>query len=216
MKKRKIINIVLIVCIVIGIFFVIKFDLVGKIENKIYQQKIKNEASAKTNEKYPDEPELITETFIDKDGNEIVVEMRKIVVKDEDTGQEVLMYEDTAEPKIIYIRAYKGKIKQIEDSKIYFIVDKEFSEPIFGSGTTSYNFEDVGDYQIIFDLGSYNLEVDTSVGYFVCDHLNLDFKDLDSIEDLEKAVGKYIRVQDSKYRDYYTGEDYKALSFFTE
>lgn len=216
MKKRKIINIVLVACIVIGIFFVIKFNLAGKIENIIYQQKIKNEISNEANEKYPDEPELITEKFIDKDGNEIVVEMRKIVVKDEETGQEVLMYEDTAEPKIIYIRAYKGKIEQIEDSKIYFIVDKEFREPRFGSGTTSYHFEDVGDYQIIFDLGSYNLEVDTSVGYFVCDHLNLDFKDLASIEDLEKVVGKYIRVQDSKYRDYYTGEDYRVLSFFTE
>ena len=216
MKKRKIINIVLVVCVAIGIFFVIKFNLVGKIENIIYQQKIKNEISNEANEKYSDEPELITEKFIDKDGNEIVVEMRKIVVKDEDTGQEVLMYEDTAEPKIIYIRAYKGKIERIEDSRIYFIVDKEFKKPGFGSGTASYNFEDVGDYQIIFDLGSYNLEVDTSVGYFVCDHLNLDFKDLASIEDLEKAVGKYIRVQDSKYRDYYTGEDYKVLSFFTE
>src|SRR4030042_2649075 len=216
MKKRKIINIVLVVCIVIGIFFVIRFDLVGIIENIIYQQKIKNEISNEANEKYPDEPKLITETFIDKDGNEVIVEMRKIIVKDEDTGQEVLMYEDTAEPKIIYIRAYKGKIKQIEDSRIYFIVDKEFRKPIFGSGTTNYNFKDVGDYQIIFDLGSYNLEVDTSVGYFVCDHLNLDFKDLASIEDLEKAVGKYIRVQDSKYRDYYTDEDYKVLSFFTE
>ena len=216
MKKRKIINIVLVVCIVIGIFFVIKFDLVGKIENMIHQQKIKNEASDKIDEKYPDEPELIKETFIDKDGNEIVVEMRKIVVKDEDTGQELLMYEDTAEPKIIYIRAYKGKIERIEDSRIYFIVDKEFKKPRLGSGTASYSFGDVGDYQIIFDLGSYNLEVDTSVGYFVCDHLNLDFKDLDSIEDLEKAVGKYIRVQDSKYRDYYIGEDYRVLSFFTE
>ena len=216
MKKRKIINIVLVVCIVIGIFFVIKFDLVGKIENKINQQKIKNEILVKTNEKYPDEPELITETFIDKDGNEVVVEMRKIVVKDENTGQELLMYEDTEEPKIIYIGAYKGKIERIEDSRIYFIVDKEFREPGFGSGTASYNFEDVGDYRIIFDLGSYNLEVDTSVGYFVCDHLNLDFKDLASIEDLEKVVGKYIRVQDSKYRDYYTGEDYRVLSFFTE
>jgi len=54
------------------------------------------------------------------------------------------------------------------------------------------------------------------VGYFVCDHLNLDFKSLDNVEGLEKAVGKYIRVQDSKYEDYYTGEDYKVLSFFTE
>ena len=216
MKKRKIINIVLITCIAVGIFFVIKFDLISKIENKIYLQKIKNEILAKTNEKYSDKPESITETFTDKDGNEVVVEMRKIVVKDEVSGQEVLMYEDIAEPKTIYIKTYKGKIESIEDNRICFIVDKEFKKPKFGIGTSSYNFEDVGNYKIIFDLGSYNLEFDTNVGYFVCDHLNLDFKSLDSIEDLEKVVGKYLRVQDSKYRDYYTGGDYKVLSFFTE
>ena len=216
MKKRKIINIVLIACIAIGIFFVIRFDLVSKIENKIYQQKIKNEILAKANEKYSDKPESITETLKDKDGNEIVVEMRKIVVKDENTGHEVLMYEDIAEPKIIYSKTYKGKIERIEDRRIYFIVDEEFSEPIFGSGTTGYHFKDVKNYQIIFDFGNYNLAVDTSVGYFVSDHLTLDFKSLDSVEDLEKVVGRYIRVQDSKYRDYYTGGDYKVLSFFTE
>lgn len=216
MKKRKIINIVLVTCIAIGIFFVIKFDLISKIENKIYLQKIKNEILTKANEKYSDKPESITETFKDKDGNEVMVEMRKIVVKDENTGQEVLMYEDIAEPKIIYVKTYKGKIESIEGNRIYIIVDKEFKKPKFGISTSSYSFEDVGNYKIIFDLGSYNLDFDASVGYFVCDHLNLNFKSLDSIEDLEKVVGKYIRVQDSKYRDYYTGDDYKVLSFFKE
>ena len=216
MKKRKIINIVLITCIAVGIFFVIKFDLVSKIEKKIYLQKIKNEVLAKSNEKYSDKPESITETFKDKNGKEVEVGMRKIVVKDENTGHEVLMYEDIAEPKIIYSKTYKGKIESIEDNRICFIVDKEFKKPKFGIGTSSYNFEDVENYKIIFDLCSYNLEFNTNVGYFVCDHLNMDFKSLDSIEDLEKVVGKYIRVQDSKYRDYYTGDDYKVLSFFTE
>jgi len=204
MKKRKIINIILVTIIIIGIFFIIKFDLVRRIENKINQQKIKNEASAET-----DEFELITETFIDKDGNEIVVEMRKIVVKDEETGEEVMMYEDTAEPKTINDYLYKGTVEKIEDNKVYFTVDKE-------SKNGSYFCEEVSDYQIIFDLSSYNTEVDTSVEYFVCDHLTLDFKDLDSIEGLKKLVGKYIRVQDGKYEDYYTGEEYKVLNFFTE
>jgi len=204
MKRRKIINIVLTVFIVIGIFFVIKFNLVGKIENKIQQQKIKNGVSAKT-----DESELIMETFIDKDGNEVVVEMRKIVAKDEETGEEVVMYEDTAEPKIIHDYMYKGTVEKIENNKVYFVVDKE-------SKNGSYFFKDVKDYQIIFNLSSYSTEVDTSVEYFICDHITLDFKDLDSIKDIEKLVGKYIRVQDGKYEDYYTGEEYKVLNFFTE
>jgi len=204
MKKRKIINIILIVLIVIGIFFVIKFDLVGKIENKVNQQRIKNETSAET-----DESGLITETFIDENGNEIKVEMRKIVVKDEETGEEVVMYEDTAEPKVIHDYMYKGTVEKIDNKKVYFTVDKE-------SKDGSYFCEDVKDYQIIFDLGSYNTDVDTSVEYFVCDHITLDFKDLGNIEDLETLIGKYIRVQDSKYEDFYTSEEYKVLNFFTE
>jgi len=204
MKKRKITNIVLIILIVISIFLVIKFDLVGKIENKVNQQKIKNETSAET-----DESGLITETFIDENGNEIKVEMRKIVVKDEETGEEVVMYEDTAEPKVIHDYMYKGTVEKIDNKKVYFTVDKE-------SKDGSYFCEDVKDYQIIFDLGSYNTEVDTSVEYFVCDHINLDFKDLGNIEDIETLIGKYIRVQDSKYEDFYTGEEYKVLNFFTE
>jgi len=214
MKKKSTIIIVIVICIAIGIFFVIKFDLISKIENKIYLQTVKNEILTEANEKYADEPELISETFTDKDGNEIVVKMKKIIVKDENTGQEVLMYEDIAEPKIIDVKSYKGKIEIIRKNKIFFIVDKEFKKPIFGNGTDNYKFEDVKDYQITYDLESYNLDFDESVGYFVCDHLNLDFKDLESIEDLENIVGKYIRLQDSKFRDYYTGEkNIKCLAF---
>ena len=216
MKKKSIIIIVIVICIAIGIFFVIRFDLLSKIENMIYLQKIKNVILTEANEKYSDEPELVTETFTDKNGNEIVVKMKKIVVKDENTGQEVLMYEDIAEPKIVDVKSYKGKIEIIKENKIFFIVDKEFKKSIFGDGTDNYKFEDVKDYQIIYDLESYNLDFDESIGYFVCDHLNLDFKDLDSIEDLENMVGKYIRLQDSKFRDYYTDEEYKVLSIFTD
>lgn len=216
MKKKSIIIVVIVTCISIGIFFVIKFDLIRKIENKIYLQKIKNEILTEANEKYSDKSEFITKTFTDKDGNKIVVKMKKIVVKDENTGQEVLMYEDIAEPIIVYVRSYKGKIETIENNKIFYAVDKEFKKSIFGIGTDNYNFEDVKDYQIIYDIESYNLDFDETVGYFVCDHLNLDFKNLGSIEYLEKIVGKYIRVQDSKFRDYYTGEEYKVLSFFTD
>ena len=126
MKKKIIIIITIVMFIVIGIFSVIKFDLVSKIENKIHLLKIKNEILSEANEKYSDEPELITETFTDKDGNEIAVEMRKIVVKDKATGQELLMYEDTAEPKIVYVKSYKEKIEKIEGGKVFFNVDKEF------------------------------------------------------------------------------------------
>lgn len=212
MKNRTITIIFTVMCIAAGILCIVKFDLISKIENKIYLQKIKNETLAEANAKYTDEPELINETFIDKDGNEIIVKMRKIVVKDESTGQEVLMYEDIQEPEIEDINSYKGKIKTITENKIFFIVDKEFNKSKFESDS----FEDVKDYKIIYDLKNYNLYFDENDEYFVCDHINLDFKDLDSIMDLKKIIGKYVRLQDSRFRDYYTDEEYKVLSFFTE
>jgi hypothetical protein len=209
MKKRKVINIVLVICIAIGVFLVIRFGLVSRIENIVYEQKIKNENLNKDDEMHNDGPELVTEKLLDKDGNEVVIEMRKIVVKDEETGEEVIMYEDTAEHKIIYDYMYQGTVEKIDGNKIYFTIDKE-------SENGSYFCEDVKDHMIIFNLDSYDTEADTGVGYFVCDHLILDYDDFYSIKDLEKLVGKYIRVQKSKYEDYYTGEEYKVLNFFTE
>jgi len=209
MNTRKVINIVLVICVAIGVFFVNRFDLVGKIENIIYEQKVKNETLNKADERNNDEDKFIKEKLLDKDGNEVVAEMRKIVVKDEETGEQVIMYEDTAEHKIIYDYMYQGEVEKIGDNKVYFAIDKE-------SKSGSYFCEDIKDYQIIFNLDSYDTEFDTGVGYFVSDHLNLDFKEFYSIKDLEKLVGKYIRVQNSKYEDFYNGEEYKVLNFFTE
>jgi len=66
MKKRIIIIITIVTCIAIGIFSVIKFDLVRKIENKIHLQKIKNEILTEANKKYSDEPELIIAKFLNQ------------------------------------------------------------------------------------------------------------------------------------------------------
>ena len=68
MKNRKIINIILVACIDAGIVFIIKFDVFGKIENRINEEKIRNETLNKAEEAFADEPEFITETFTDKNG----------------------------------------------------------------------------------------------------------------------------------------------------
>lgn len=119
--------------------------------------------------------------MLDKDGNEIVIEMEKIVVKDED-GSKVEMYVDTAKPIIIYDYMYKGKITKIEDNKIYFNVDLEVKE-----GT---------DY--IFDIDTYNLEFDPNTSYSVNDSLVYDYESFYRAEDLKNIIGEYLR--DRKFR----------------
>ena len=206
MKKRIIINIILVTCIIAGILFLIRYDVMGRLYDVINRQVAQN----KSDQVNGDDPEeIIYETVLDGDGNEFVIEMEKIVVEDED-GNEVEMYVDTAEPIIIYDYMYKGKITKIKDSKIYFTVDLEVKEG------TDHSFENVKDYEIIFDIDSYNLEFDTSSEYSVNDSLVYNYEIFYKAEDLQDIVGKYLRVTDTGLEDNYTGEKYKSLTFFNE
>jgi hypothetical protein len=134
MEKRKIINISLVVCIVIGIFFTIKFDLVTKTEDKIYQQKIKSEISLKANDKCFGEPISITEAFIDEEGNEAE-----------------LAEEAELELNLINSDRNEGTLVNIEYNKLYFMVNKEVRE-------LPYLSEDVEDYEVVFDIGTFNFK----------------------------------------------------------
>ena len=206
MNKRKIINIVLIVCTIVGMFFLIKYDVMGRLYDIIKLQVAQNKSDQVNGDALE---EIIYETVLDEDGNEFVIEMEKIIVEDED-GNEVEMYVDTAEPIIVYDHMYKGKITKTEDNKIYFTVDLEVKEG------TSHSFENVKDYEIIFDIDSYNLEFDTSSEYSVNDSLVYNYEIFYKAEDLQDIVGKYLRVTDTGLEDNYTGEKYKSLTFFNE
>ncbi len=113
---------------------------------------------------------------------------------------------DTAETKIIYDYMYKGIIKKIEDNKIYFLVDKE-------SRSGSHFCEDVKDYQIVFDIDTYDLESDPYVGYSVNDFLIFDFKHYYNANELEFLVGEYLRVCNIMGRDSHTAKICKDLVF---
>jgi len=206
MSKRKIINIVLIVCTIVGIFFLIKYDVMGRLYDIIKLQVAQNKSDQVNRDALE---EIIYETVLDEDGNEFVIEMEKIIVENED-GNEVEIYVDTAEPIIVYDHMYKGKITKIEDNKIYFTVDLEVKEG------TGHSFENVKDYEIIFDIDSYNLEFDTSSEYSVNDSLVYNYEIFYKAEDLQDIVGKYLRVTDTGLEDNYTGEKYKSLTFFNE
>ena len=206
MNKRKIINITLIACTIIGVFFLIKYDVMGKLYDIIELQTAQNKSDQVNRDALE---EIIYETVLDEDGNEFVIEMEKIIVEDED-GNEVEMYVDTAEPIIVYDHMYKGKITKIEDNKIYFTVDLEVKEG------TDHSFENVKDYEIVFDIDSYNLEFDTSSEYSVNDSLVYNYEIFYKADDLQPIIGKYLRVTDTSLEDNYTGKRYKSLTFFNE
>lgn len=206
MKKRIVINIILIACITAGTFFMIRYDIMGKLYDAMSRQVAQN----KTQSENDNQRELKYETLFDEDGNEIVIEMEKIVVADEN-GNKVEMYVDTSEPMVIYDHTYKGKITRIEDNKIYFIVDQKVKKG------TEHIFENIKDYEIVFDINLYNLEFDpSSAGYLVNDSLVYEYKSIYKAEDLKGAMGKYLRVNDTLFEDYHTGKEYKSLIFYNQ
>ena len=205
MRKKRIIIIVVVgimLVLLAGLFFLVKYDVMGKLYDVTFghsQEKEDAEAMG----------DIIHETILDKDGNEIVIEMEKVVVEDED-GNKVEMYVDTAEPIIIEDKMYKGEITKIEDNKIYFMVDKE------GNIADEFMFEDVEDYEIVIDVDTLDLEADSSDPYPLVDYLSFGQDRFYSATDLVDLVGKSLRVQNILIEDNYTGEEYRSIVFYLE
>ena len=209
-KKRIIISIVVVICVLVGSFFIMRFGVVGRIYNAINKPVVENKAES---EKEAPE-ELKYETEHDKDGNEYVVEYRKQILTDLETGEEVEIWEDTAEKTIIYNNTYEGRIQKIEDNKIYFMVDFEVKED-------PYIFENVKDYLVVFDIDTYVFESDPS-SHYGCDFLEYLNEDQDiwgnfvnfySADELEFLVGEYLSVQAFMNEDPNTGDTSKTLFF---
>jgi len=207
-KKRIIISIVVVICVLVGSFFIIKFGVIGRIYDTV--NKLAFAIIAVPSKKEAPE-ELKYETLHDKDGNEVVIEYRKQIVTDLETGEEVEMWADTAKGIRIYRNEYFGRIEKIEDNKIYFIVDKEIEFKEIEPGQWKLTVENVEDYQVVFDIDTYDPEFDPNIDYDVCDSLTFDFKPFSSAGELEFLVGEYLEVHESMSKDYYTGEINKSL-----
>jgi len=208
-KKKIIISIVVVICVLAGIFFIMRFGVLGRIYDTIRCYVVQEKAESDEDV----QEELKYETWHDEDGNEFVVEMRKIIVKDEE-GNEVEMWEDTAEGITIYNNIYEGTLDKIEGNKIYFIVDRIVKGENFDG-------EDAKGHQIIYDIDTYDLESDPSVDYSVCDSLIVHPEDLwsadehfYSADEMKFLVGEYLRVQDCMAEDSHTGERHKTLVFY--
>jgi len=203
MKKRTIINTIILVVFITGVFFIAKFDAMGKLYERMKQQATQN----KTNQENNTQRDTVHKTFLNEAGNEVFIEMEKIIVEDED-GNKVEMYVDTAEAIIIYDYTYKGKITKIEDNKIYFEVDLELIEG------TSAGYNNVKNYELVFDIDTYDLESNKNVGYSVNDDLTYDYKMYFSAGGLRVFIGKNVRLQDVCFKDSHIDEEYKSLVFY--
>jgi len=194
--------VILIVIIVITALAFIKFDVCKKVQNLFL------DAANRGNISY--------ENAVDKYGNEYLIEFSDVNAIDISTGEEVIITEEINDAIIEKQIFYNGEIRDLKDNKIYFIVDK------VGTSSTLSSFKDVEDYQVVFDLNTYDLESDPySKARYWPDFITVQTGDplepsifIHDIWELEFLVGKNVIVGDIIFSDYYTSQSYKELLFY--
>ena len=196
MRKKKIIIIVVVgvaIVLLAGLFFLVKYDVMGKFYDFIDSQIAEDTTASLT----PGRGEVV--------GDE------KIYLIDEEGNEVDLVEEVEIEVNVIHNNYYEGTLVNIENNKLFFMVDKEVQED-------PYAVEDVEDYQVIFDIDTFSFEVGSRSDS--CDSLVFygsgDEKDcyqFSSAGELEFLVGKYLSVCYSVTEDPYTKAIYKVLTF---
>ena len=208
MLNRKKINIFLIVSIILLILVAIKFNYLEKIIDYKNVWINRNKSDDKAENDVNDYPEYIYETFIDKDENEVVIEMERKTGTI--NGEDIIFYEDTADPEVIYCHFYQGIVKSVDNEKIIFLVDKECKNADLNE--SFYDYKDVVDYEIEFDFYDYNTQHDEKFG--IRDMITVNTVEIKDYTDLEKLTGKYLKIVDSEFRDNVTKILVKGLDFY--
>jgi len=187
-KLIKVVGSVLV--LLAGLFFLVKYDVMGKLYDVIDSQIAEDATSDVT----PGRGEVI--------GGE------KIFLIDEEGNEVELVEEVEIEVNVIHNNYYEGTLVNIENNKLFFMVDKEVQED-------PYSVEDVDDYQVIFDIDTFNFKAESC--YDALEYYGSgDEKDcyrFYSAGELEFLVGKYLSVCYSVTEDPYTKAIYKGISF---
>jgi len=209
MLNKKKVSIFLIISIVLLILTIIKFNYVEGIFNYVKGWINRNKNINKIEDDIDDYPEYIYETFLDKDGNEVVIEMERRTGAID--GEDVIFYENTAEAEVVYCHFYQGVINSVDDEKIIFLVDKECKNVDLDK--SYYDYEDVEDYEIEFNFDDY--KSGSSNESLNSNSIFINSNEIGNRVEVEKLVGKYIVVQDFQFKDILTKSTANSLNFYT-
>lgn len=209
MLNKKKVSIFLIISIVLLILTIIKFNYVEGIFNYVKDWINRNKNINKIENDIDDYPEYIYETFLDKDGNEVVIEMERRTGTID--GEDVIFYENAAEAEVIYCHFYQGVINSVDDEKIIFLVDKECKNVDLDK--SYYDYEDVEDYEIEFNFDDY--KSGSSNESLNSNSIFINSNEIGNRVEVEKLVGKYIVVQDFQFKDILTKSTANSLNFYT-
>lgn len=205
MLDRKKVNIFLIIGIILLVLVAVKFNYFKKIFEYKNIWMSRDKSDDKTDNNYP---EYIYESFTDKDGNEVVIEMeRKTGTLN---GEDIIFYEDTNDSQVVYCHFYQGILKDVDSEKIIFLVDKECKNADPDSSLDDY--KDVEDYEIKFFLSDYNTNHNKELG--IRDMITINTIEIQNYSYLEKLIGKYLKIIDSEFKDNTTKILVKGLDIF--
>jgi len=204
MIRRKIINIFVLISFILLILVAIKINLFGRLVE--YSERF-NSLEQNLEENKDDHLDYIYETFVDGDGKDISVKMEKKTGTIDD--EEVIFYEDTLESEIINYHFYKGIVKTVDDKKIVILVDKEClnADP----KDSFYEYIDIEDYKLVFYFKDYEKEYEE---YGIKDRISVNTVTINNIIELQKIIGKYLRICDSEYKDTIFNVTNCQLDFF--
>lgn len=209
MLNKKKVSIFLIISIVLLILTIIEFNYVEGIFNYVKDWINRNKNINKIEDDIDDYPEYIYETFLDKDGNEVVIEMERRTGTID--GEDAIFYENTAEAEVVYCHFYQGVINSVDDEKIIFLVDKECKNVDLDK--SYYDYEDVEDYEIEFNFDDY--KSGSSNESLNSNSIFINSNEIGNRVEVEKLVGKYIVVQDFQFKDILTKSTANSLNFYT-
>jgi hypothetical protein len=202
--RRKIINIFLLVSIILLILVSVRIDLYEKL---IKYAKRYNSQKQNTEEdtEYPD---YIYENFVDGEGKEISVKMEKKTGTID--GKEVIFYEDTLGSEVIRYNFYKGTVKIVDSEKVVILVDEECLNA--HPDDSFYQYTEAEDYELVFYFKDYSINQNVNSGPM--DLIAINTNKINSFNDAEFLIGKYIRIQQVEFKDWMTKRNYKGLDFY--
>jgi len=201
MRKRVFINIFLVSSLIILVWALIRIGAAEKIINIVTERINSDEKISK------DYPQYIYETFIDGNGDEVSVKMEKKTGTMD--GEEVVFYEDTIGSEVVFYHFYKGFIEEVDSEKIVFVVKEDClnADP----EASFYEYRKVEEYELIFYLDDY---FDEAINGLIENTVFINTKPLNSYSDLVSFIGKDIRLQNSKFKDWLTKTNYSCLDLY--
>lgn len=183
------------------LFLALKMDLKGWLLDFFKSSKNENKETV--------DGEYVIEEITDKNNNTVQIKLEEQKIT-QANGEEIILYESIDETGVFNYKRAKGIIKNIEDSKLFFLVKEENTT----EDLENYHKDmvDVDDYLTTIDLEKFKTGCsrDTGAGKLI----TLNGKDINSLEELENHIGSTAYLHILELKDIHAKKNYNYLDIY--